>query len=294
MLRRTLIGACVLALTLGAWVVDRGRPGQPAWAMGALGAVLLFGALHELLVMGGAGLPRRAVVVGAGLCWLVVVAAAGLPAEALPAALPGLGDPTLAGGLIALSLASGVLLAVLMGRGPGPAVARLSRNPFFAVAWAGGLAALIAALLAGRVELVLGLVLTTKSSDIGGYFLGKTLGRRKLAPTISPGKTVAGAVGGVLLPAVVAALLLPGVDATMPWHGGRSATLAAGPWSAALLGAVLGVVAIVSDLGESLVKRALGVKDSGRVFGESGGFLDLADSLLLVAPAALAYTAALA
>ena len=58
--------------------------------------------------------------------------------------------------------------------------------------------------------------------------------------------------------------------------------------------AVLGAVTIVSDLGESLVKRSLGVKDSGHLFGESGGFLDLADSLLLVAPVSLAYIAFLA
>ncbi|HZL99518.1 MAG TPA: phosphatidate cytidylyltransferase, partial [Planctomycetota bacterium] len=127
-------------------------------------------------------------------------------------------------------------------------------------------------------------------SDIGAYFTGTWLGRRKLAPRISPGKTVAGAVGGVLLPAGVAVFALEGV----PLGAATVATLPTRAPVLAAYGAVIGALAIVSDLSESLLKRSCGVKDSGRFFGSSGGFLDLIDSLLLVGACALAYTAAIA
>ena len=294
MLRRTLVGGAVLAVTLAAWWIDSRRPGQPAWAMAALGLVLALGALHELLVMGRERGAVQPVAMLMGVAWVALVALAGLPAGVLPSALDGLRGLPVAGPLVIASLLCSVMLAARLARGPGPAVAVLARNPLFVLAYTCGLAALLHALMAGRLDFVLGLVLTVKSSDVGAYFAGKYLGRRKLAPRISPGKTVAGAVGGVLLPAVVALGLLKGVDVTLPLHDGRAVFLPDGALPVALLGAGFGLVAIVSDLCESLIKRSLGCKDSGTLFGESGGFLDLADSLLLVAPSALAYTAVLA
>lgn len=293
MLKRTLIGASVLAVTLTAWWVDSSRPGQPAWAMAALGVVLVLGALFELLRMAGAGPAVRVVTLAFGVVWVALGSLNGLPEGVLPPSLDGLRTSPYPGPMHAASILCGLLLAARLRHAGGPGTATVARNPLFALAWVGGLTALIHALLAGRLEFVLGVVLTTKSSDIGGYFVGKTVGGRKLAPSISPGKTWAGAVGGVALPALVAVFLLSGVDVTLPVHGGQSVALPGSPLLAALLGAGLGVIAIVSDLCESLVKRALGCKDSGTLFGESGGFLDLADSLLLVAPVALAYTAVL-
>jgi CDP-diglyceride synthetase len=99
-------------------------------------------------------------------------------------------------------------------------------------------------------------------------------------------------VGGVLLPAAVATLVLPGVPLGAPPLDALPATLPTQLPVLALYGGVIGVLAIVSDLSESLLKRSCEVKDSGRFFGSSGGFLDLIDSLLLVGACALAYTAA--
>jgi phosphatidate cytidylyltransferase len=135
-------------------------------------------------------------------------------------------------------------------------------------------------------------VLVTKSSDIGAYFAGRAFGRRKLAPRISPNKTVEGALGGVLLPAAVAAWLLP--DLPLLPLVRPELVFPGGLLMAALHGAVIGVLAIVGDLAESLLNRSRSVKDSGRLLGEGGGLLDLTDSLLLVGPFALAYTAVLA
>lgn len=288
MLKRTLTGGALLGVLLGAWWLDSARAGGPAWALAALGLLLTFGCLRELLAMGGAEARQRHVGLVAGGCWLALLVAAGVgprfgAGEAAPL-LERVGD-VLAG---ASALASLLLLAEIP-RGPGRPVLRLARSLWFVVPYAGGVACLLPLLLEGRLALVIGVVLTSKSSDIGAYFVGKLFGRRKLAPAISPGKTVEGLVGGLLLPAAVAALLLEGV--VVAEHAGVERVLAGGVWGAALHGLVIAAITVLSDLGESLLKRSCGVKDSGTLFGEAGGFLDLADSLLLVAPATLAYTA---
>ena len=289
MLKRTLIGATVLAVVLGAWWFDSSRPGSPAWALAGLGAVLVLGSLHEVLVMGGSRAGKRQAGLAAGVLWVALLFAAGWQrgGGALPDALAGWLQPAslvLAG---ASALASLALLAQLR-NGPGRGAESLARSPWFGVPYAGGVACLLPLLLEGRLDLVLGLVLVSKSSDIGAYFAGKSFGKHKLAPSISPGKTREGLVGGLLLPAVVAVFLLG--DVALSGSGDTARLVPGGWWGAALHGLVLAVVTVLSDLGESLLKRSCSVKDSGTLFGEAGGFLDLADSLLLVGPLALAYT----
>jgi phosphatidate cytidylyltransferase len=119
------------------------------------------------------------------------------------------------------------------------------------------------------VMLLLAIVMT---SDTFAYFTGSAFGRHKLAPLVSPGKTIEGLAGG-LIGGVVAALLvrrfgLPGI-----------------PLAAAIaLGIVVAVFGVVGDLVESLMKRWSGVKDSGHLFPGHGGMLDRLDSLLFGAP----------
>ncbi|RJX27150.1 MAG: phosphatidate cytidylyltransferase [Desulfurivibrio sp.] len=112
----------------------------------------------------------------------------------------------------------------------------------------------------------------TAASDTGAYFTGMSLGRHKLCPSISPKKTVEGLAGGMLcgtgFALLVAFFLFDEV------HLGRLA-------AAALFLSALGVV---GDLVESLLKRSMGVKDSGAILPGHGGILDRADSLLLTAP----------
>jgi len=115
-------------------------------------------------------------------------------------------------------------------------------------------------------------VLTSKSCDIGAYVTGRTLGKRKLIPKVSPGKTVAGAVGGITLSTVVGTLFV-----TQAGIGSLGFGL--------LFGAVIGAVTMLSDLAESLIKRCMKVKDSATLLPEMGGVLDLIDSLILAAPA---------
>lgn len=111
------------------------------------------------------------------------------------------------------------------------------------------------------------------ASDTTQYFCGRAFGRRKLAPLVSPGKTVEGALGGVAAAVVVGAVLTPS------WVPGMTVPLGA------LLGLWLCGFGIAGDLFESLLKRSAGVKDSSTLIPGHGGLLDRIDAHLFAAPA---------
>ena len=131
---------------------------------------------------------------------------------------------------------------------------------------------------AGTSLLFLPLILTW-AQDTGAYAVGRTMGRRKLIPKVSPGKTVEGAIGGVIV-TVLACWLYVGAVLT-PY-----AQLALTPRGIVLFGVVISIAAQVGDLAESLLKREAGVKDSSRIIPGHGGVLDRFDSLLFVLPVA--------
>ena len=126
------------------------------------------------------------------------------------------------------------------------------------------------------------LLLITKFSDAGAYFAGRSLGRHKLAPVISPGKTVEGAIGGVVAACLaswvffqfIVPLMVPAPPPRTPL------------WGSLVYGLLIAVAGIVGDLAESLVKRDLGRKDSSRWLPGLGGVLDILDSVLVSAPPA--------
>jgi len=142
------------------------------------------------------------------------------------------------------------------------------------MAWAGLLS--FAILLASGphpVAYIFFVVLVVAFNDIGGYFVGRSFGRRPMAPRISPRKTVEGFVGGLVAGAVVATVL-----ATFPfWE-------TIGLAKALVIAAVVGLVAPLGDLIESMVKRSVGVKDMGSVLPGHGGMLDRIDAFLLAIP----------
>lgn len=121
-------------------------------------------------------------------------------------------------------------------------------------------------------------VAVTSLADTASYFVGKRLGRRRLAPRLSPGKTVEGSIGGLagaVVTGYAAGLFLDGVGTLV-----LSAPVCAG------IGLLLGIAGQLGDLSESLLKREAGVKDSGRLLPGHGGFLDRFDSLLFTIPLA--------
>lgn len=115
-------------------------------------------------------------------------------------------------------------------------------------------------------------------ADIAAYFAGRAFGRRKLAPSISPGKTWAGAVGGV---AAVALYALAN------WHYGNPLLAGEPLWRVLVLaGGLLATVSIIGDLFESAMKRAAGLKDSSQLLPGHGGVMDRIDSLTSTLPVA--------
>lgn len=143
------------------------------------------------------------------------------------------------------------------------------------MAWVGMLAfAILIADGPHPVAHIMFLVLVIASNDVGGYFVGRSFGRRPLAPYVSPNKTVEGFIGGLVLSAVVAAVLA----VFPPWEeiGVVQALVTAG---------LIGLVAPIGDLAESMVKRNLGVKDMGSVLPGHGGMLDRIDGFLFAVPA---------
>ena len=126
-------------------------------------------------------------------------------------------------------------------------------------------------------EALVACVLTVKASDIGAYATGHLIGRHKLIPWLSPGKTREGVAGGVVFSALVA-MAFAAAGAGRPGVPGVGA--------AAVAGALLAVAGVVGDLSESLLKRDAGAKDSGRLLPGMGGVLDVVDSLLPAGPLA--------
>jgi phosphatidate cytidylyltransferase len=131
---------------------------------------------------------------------------------------------------------------------------------------------------AGAVLLFFPIALTWVS-DTGAYFAGRAFGKRKLMPTVSPGKTVAGAVGAVVVS-------MAGAWAYNDFVLRPVAQLALAPWTALVFGAVISATGQVGDLVESLFKREAGVKDSSTILSAHGGVLDRLDSLYFAIPVA--------
>jgi phosphatidate cytidylyltransferase len=128
----------------------------------------------------------------------------------------------------------------------------------------------------GRLLLCLWVIAVAKFCDVGALLTGLAIGRHKMSPQISPKKTWEGAIGGVIISM--------GIGALVAWLGRAQLPAHMTPLVAALMAAPLAVVAIISDLVESIIKRRAAIKDSGAGIPGIGGVFDVSDSLLLTAP----------
>jgi phosphatidate cytidylyltransferase len=185
-------------------------------------------------------------------------------------------------GALALGLGAAWVIAILGSLGVS-LVARATRqaDPAWAAAgtlWiaAGSIAFLTVTLGAGRT-LTIWLLAVVWTSDIAAYAVGRTVGGPRLAPRISPNKSWAGFVGGLIGPALAGALSAPLLDGP--------------PGFFTAFGAGLGLAAQLGDLAESFAKRHFGVKDSSGLIPGHGGLLDRLDGLLT---GAVAFVAAMA
>jgi phosphatidate cytidylyltransferase len=175
--------------------------------------------------------------------------------------------------VFAPALLAGAAAAVGRGR-PDEDAVRLAAVTLFPLLYLAVPLGMAAALHTDRGPLAL-LVpfLVVVASDSAQYYGGRTMGRRPLAPRISPKKTVEGAITGVVVAAAVTPLLarLDTPEASVPLL--------------VLLGVLLAILGIMGDLFESLLKRASGIKDSSSLIPGHGGILDRIDALLFVFPA---------
>jgi phosphatidate cytidylyltransferase len=202
---------------------------------------------------------------------LALVVEAALVRYGWPDGPPGSGD-NLSTGLLAVTLVllAGVLVEVVRGAAPALAWANLGLTVGGAL-YTGGLLryGLLLDKPAGmEVSWLLLILAVTAGSDTGAYFVGRALGKRKLIPHISPGKTWAGLWGGMAVAVLGVALLAPILQI---------------PWAHVLpLGLALNLASVGGDLVESMLKRGFGAKDSGTWIPGHGGLLDRLDSLLFV------------
>lgn len=267
MLRQRIITALVmLPIALGGFFLLDGL----AFAL-FIGAVITVAA-WEWAQLAGLTQPVSRILYAAfvaGLLAALYLLSAAHPIDA-PVALP-------AGLVMSLALCWWVLATALVLRFP--ASAKVWRKPQVALAL--GLLVLIPA-WQGLVLLkqwpmgnwlILTVMVLVWAADIGAYFSGRALGKRKLAPKVSPGKSWEGFWGGLLLSLVLLSLLGLWRD----WHLTQ--------WLWAMVGGALVVMAsVIGDLTESMFKRQVGVKDSSQLLPGHGGFMDRVDSLTAAIP----------
>jgi len=150
------------------------------------------------------------------------------------------------------------------------------------------LAVVVQLRLAWGIGALAALVIVVKMGDTGAYTVGRLVGRHKMAPVLSPGKTIEGAIGAVIFSTFGAwlsfTLIVPRMaDAANPLAAAGASTQW---WGWATFGVVVGTAGLLADLAESLLKRDAGCKDSSDWMPGFGGVLDILDSILLASPIA--------
>lgn len=283
---RLLLGPLLIAAVVLLGWLDAAVEGAlaPAWLRPALlgaetvpGGAVVFLVLLALGIVGAvelASMARRggSQVSGAamGLCAALGLIGTTLPAQRLDDAASGAIPATFG------ALALGAALFEHARRRDAQGAMQSVGAASLAFLWLGMAPAFYALMRRDHgVEVIVGAILLVKVCDIGAYFTGMAIGRRKLIPWLSPGKTWEGLVGGLLWAALI--------GAAGAWAFEDHSPIT--PGGGAIAGAALGLTGQGADLFESLLKRGAGVKDSGRVPG-FGGVLDLLDSPLLAGPVA--------
>jgi phosphatidate cytidylyltransferase len=131
--------------------------------------------------------------------------------------------------------------------------------------------------------LVLFLMVCVWCGDIAALYVGRAFGKHKLAPRLSPGKTLEGSLASIVGSVLAAGLVILASDA-LTARGNMLLHISQPVWQSLLLAAILNIAAQLGDLLESAIKRGAGVKDSGTMLPGHGGILDRIDALLLASP----------
>lgn len=204
---------------------------------------------------------------------LALLVAAASPVAAYLATKSGRGDAALPAALpvVAVALAAPIASLLRHGEGRRP-LADVAATAWMAI-YAGWLPAHLVLLSGLGVRWALYAIVLTWILDTGAYAIGRVIGRHRLAPRVSPGKTWEGAAGGTML-AAAAAIAFRG------WFKGELSVA-----ESLIMGIAVAVAGITGDLAESLLKRDAGVKDASGLLPGHGGILDRFDSLFFTGPA---------
>jgi phosphatidate cytidylyltransferase len=280
---RILLGALLIAALVGLLWLDFHARAPGTWLF-LLVLALALAAAHEVIaLMASAGHRPQADVIYGGT--LLVVASNSIPLFwlAVPDDRPleRLGWPLLSFTVSALAALLGEMRRYAR---PGGTTVNVALA-IFAIFYGGVLPSFVLQLRVldgadqGMVALA-ALVIVVKLGDTGAYAVGRLVGRHKMSPLISPGKTIEGAVGAVAFACLGAWLAFEQLPARV------GCEIAQRPWSWLVFGVVVGGAGLLGDLAESLLKRDLGAKDSSTWLPGFGGVLDLLDSILFAAPVA--------
>lgn len=251
LISRIVVAAILLPLAIAAlWL--------GSWWLVALGAATGVLALHELWTMARTLRP------------IVIAGYIGVVAVIVAAQISGIeGMLVVLGPVVLLTF----IVAAAVPREGHSSLTSMAVT-VFGVIWVGFGLGSVVVLRDDSFSLVLAVLLGTWGSDIGAYAVGRLIGRHKLAPAISPGKSVEGFVAGIVVGTVIVWWVLYGQGVV-------------GILAALIIGLVVAVTGPFGDLLESFVKRDLGVKDSGSLLAGHGGVLDRIDAMLITAPLAL-------
>lgn len=253
---RNLPWAITIGLLLGGVIVASLFVRKDAFlAVGVIGCALALWELDRALRTRDIRIPLLPLIVGA-VGMLISAYSSGI--EAL---------------LVAFLLTGGAAFIWRVLDGGGTAAMRDASAGIFAAAYIPFLAGFVMLLLAedDGAWLVMMFITLVVANDVGGYVAGVFFGKHPMAPTVSPKKSWEGFTGSVLL-AALAGFGFTHFVLDLPW------------WAGFGLGALTVVAATLGDLGESLLKRDLGVKDMGNLLPGHGGILDRMDSILIAAP----------
>ena len=285
---RILISVVLIPALIGIFVLDH-RAGESAPYLFGLSVLLVWRAAYEFADLLKTRLfsPSFPLI---GCCSTLIVAATWLPHLGSSAVGIAMGSNSsgseLAMVVFGLSILAAFLRGAILYREPGTTMESLGAD-ILGIAYLGVLLSVtaqlrwVAGVQAGYLVLA-SLVIGAKCGDIGGYTLGRLFGKKKLVPTLSPGKTWMGAFGALLGSSIAVTAWLhfapgyffdDGVPCSIVWS--------------LVYGAIIGVVGLVGDLAESLIKRDVGKKDSAVLLPGFGGLLDLLDSVLYAGPVAV-------
>jgi phosphatidate cytidylyltransferase len=293
------LGALFIAALVGLCWLDYLAPRPGTYLLPLAIALGLLGASELLAIFRKRGHQPLSWAIYSGVV-VILLSSAGMPVL-MPSAVP----KSLVGrlGWMAIGLAASLLIAIIgelrRFQSTGQATVNLALT-LFAASYVGGLMGFVVQLrllsggpwgIDGRWGMValISLIATVKLSDVGQYSVGRLVGRRKLAPAISPGKTWEGAIGGIVF-AVFASWMVFHWGSTSSdgasIAGVRESDALFRTAMTALFAVAVATAGILGDLAESMLKRDAGVKDSSTWMPGFGGVLDVLDSLLGAAPVA--------